>query len=389
MKKNFIFLLFVMLFSSGCDQTGLGVGSAIKNLFSLPVDKISEGVSQYQYASIEKRDNAKSEIPAECWVKRKSVSEGLGDIQKIHDKIRGSVCSCVPWGTCSKDECPCSRLCPDNFDIFKRPEVKDISDYSAKENSLAFRNGGGGSQHEATQGYCWGHASVSSKFNRLGFFDKESKPPFSLDSTNEQEQDKAVEYYKDIIDKIVDNQTVDIPGFENLYELSSHERLQSYIADHVATSWSKRAMSTQGLDIALSSKPMKKNKTDKLIKDIVKKIDQNQQPQIVFTKKGSMFLTHAVLVSHYEKGGDGSTRLCLRDNNNDRVSITRRSETSKSKPFGGSCRDYIRVLDDGSLYYNRWGDLGGVTMAYNETPDSLKQFKSLKQRCADKKGCQD
>jgi len=373
-------LLIVLLTSTiSCkNQNTLGAVSAVKNLFTAPFRAVSNGISNIQYNNISGRDEKKQSHPSECWVKRKSPIENLSDIEKITDAVRGNVCSCVPWGSCTTAECPCSRMCPDNFDIFKRPGRKSVGELSHKENSLPFRNGGGGSSIKATQGFCWGHASVTSKFNRLAFFKKNEKPKFSLKSADATEYNKALDYYKEIVDKIVDNEPVDIPGYENLNDFASEPGIQEYIADHVATSWADRAMSFSGLNVAMKSKPRSKKQNKKFFEDVMKKVDQNQQPQIVFTGKNRMFLTHAVLVSHYEKMNDGTTKLCIRDNNNRRRNGPRLD-----------CSDYMIVKKDGTVRYNRWGDLGGLNVAFNENPDSLDQFDNLKEKCDDEKGCQE
>ncbi|OUR99916.1 hypothetical protein A9Q84_02480 [Halobacteriovorax marinus] len=373
----FVLVLLLLLPLSSCNQNLLGAGYAVKNLFATPFKAISNGISNFQYNSIaEKDDNKKSYNTNECWVKRKAPLDNLSDIEKITDAVRGNVCSCVPWGSCTTAECPCSRMCPDNFDIFKRPERKSLGELSFKENSLPFRNGGGGSSVTTTQGFCWGHASVTSKFNRLAFFKENETPKHSLKSKDEKEYGKALDYYKEIVDKIIDNEPVNIPGYKNLNDFASEPGIQEYIADQVAHSWADRAMTFNGIDVALKSNPRSKKENQKFFKDIVKKVDQNQQPQIVFTGKDSKFMTHAVLVSHYEKQSDGSTKLCIRDNN-----------YSRTRGPKVKCRENMTINADGSVRYSAWGDLGGLNVAHNENPDSLTQFKNLKERCNKEKGC--
>lgn len=370
-------LLLIVLSTASCkNQNTLGAVTAVKNLFKTPFTAISNGISNSQYNSISDRDNKKESIPSECWVKRKTPIENLSDIEKIANAVRGNVCSCVPWGSCTTLECPCSRMCPNNFDIFKRPGIKSTGQLSFRENSLPFRNGGGGSSITATQGFCWGHASVTSKFNRLAFFKENKKPKHSLTPSTFEKYKKGLDYYKGLVDKIIDNEPVEIPGFKNLNDFASEPGIQEYIADQVAESWADRAMSFSGLGVAMQSKPASKKDNEKFFSDVMKKVDQNQQPQIVFTSKGAKFATHAVLVSHYEKRRDGSTKICIRDNN-----------IRRKKGPALDCSDYMVMSKDGSVYYNRWGDLGGLTVAFNENPDSLDQFNNLKEKCDKDKGC--
>ena len=373
-------LLIVILTVSSCDQNMIGASYAIKNLVATPFKAVGNSLSERAYKEVQKKSEAKSNsnIPTECWVTRKSVLPGMESIEQLANAVRKNVCSCVPWGSCTTEECPCSRMCPEGFDIFKRPGQKSTADHSVRENSLSFINGGGGGDIEATQGFCWGHASVTSKFNRLAFFDKNEKPKFNLRSRDRSEQSKAFEYYKELIDDVIDNKPTSIPGISNLNELSSIPGIESYMADKVAHAWAERAMSSAGLGIALKTGAMNKKDSVAFFDTIKDKIDQNQQPQIVFTKKGKAMLTHAVLVSHYIKERDGSTTLCIRDNNRSRGSIDR---------VKNNCVDKMTIRRDGSINYSQWGNLGGTEIAYNENPDALTQVENLKEHCDKEKGC--
>ncbi|WP_372654138.1 hypothetical protein [Halobacteriovorax sp.] len=379
-KASIVNVLFLalLLFMSGCDQNMLGAGYAIKNVVAKPFQAIGSYFTDNAYEDIEQKSTSKNSIPTECWVKRKSVLPGMEGIQNITDVIRENVCSCVPWGSCTVDECPCSRMCPDGFDIFKRPGQKTMSEFTTLENSLSFSNGGGGGEIESTQGFCWGHASVTSQFNRLAFFDKSAKPEYSLNSKDKSEQKKAFEYYKDLIDNVIDNKPTKIPGIKNLNELSGIPGIESYMADKVAHSWGKRAMSTQGLSVGLSSSAMKRSESEEFFKSIKEKIDNNQQPQIVFTKRNKRMITHAVLVSDYTVDRNGNTVLCIRDNN-----ISRR----RVNLAGQSCSDKMTIGADGGISYSLWGDIGGAELAFNDNSDALEQMRNLKEHCDSEKGC--
>lgn len=372
-----IILLSVISLTS-CDQNMLGAGYAVKNLVQTPFKAVGNYLSDKAYEKVAEESKTKKPILTDCWVKRKSVLPGMEQLENLSDAVRGNVCSCVPWGSCTTDECPCSRMCPEGFNIFKRPGLDSTAELTTKENSLAFSNGGGGGDIEATQGFCWGHASVTSQFNRLAFFNEGEKPKYNLKASSSEEQKKALEYYKGLIDDVVDNKPTKIPGVKNLYELSSTPGLQSYIADKVAHSWANRAMSTSGLGIAVKSGAMDKGDSNEFFKKVTEKIDQNQQPQIVFTKKGSPMYTHAVLVSHYTKDKFGNTTLCIRDNNRSRSYL----ENS------ANCADKMTIKSDGSIRYSAWGNLGGVEVAFNDNPDALTQLNNLKEHCDEEKGCE-
>lgn len=400
--KNLL-LTFTILFTiSSCNQIGLGAGAAIKNIFTAPYRGISNLISKSKYSDIAEK-SSKSSPKLTCSGDSVSLTGDVEGIAQLQDAVRENVCSCSPWGSCSTSECSCEKLCPSNFDIFKRPEVSELSDLSKLENSLSFKNGGGNSKYAHTQGYCWGHASVTTQFNRMAFFKPNQKPKYDLkNSKDEQEYYKAIEYYKEQIDKIVDNKPADFPGISNLFELSSHRELQSYIADKVATSWADRAMTFSAAAVAVSAKPMSEKWTNRFINDVEEKIKLNQQPQVVFTKKNDTLVTHTLLISHI-KEERGIKKLCVRDNNVSRYALEYDEGSAGYKKVinpelekkSVDCKSYMVKKDDGSLeyidskdpLYRNWGDLGFAKVGHNDDADALEQYENLLEKCNSDKGC--
>lgn len=381
------------LFIASCNQNMLGSWHAMKNATVGAVKGLTNIGSENEFDRLSLETRKQNRLDEEEGVptfdlKTLNVSSCdpqdisgqeeaqnlLEDIGKITDPLVGPICQCSPWGNCTKNLCSCDKLCPDDFSIFKRPEVANLNDWSAPEHSLAFRNGGGGSQYEMTQGYCWGHASVTSKFNRLAFFNKDQKPKYDINSADLEIQNKAIQEYKKYIDQIIKNNPTDIPGFANLDELSSHPSLQSYISDKVSTSWAKRAMSFQGLKVALGSSSMSEKENQEFIANIKTRLDAHMQPQIVFTKKGDRFKTHTLLIGSSYQEENGQTILCARDNNYDPES-------------NQNCENKIFVGPDGELVYDMWGELGSARIAHNDSSDALIQRKALSDRCAKVKDC--
>ena len=384
-KKNIIlYSLFFLLLS--CNQNQYGALTAAKNLVSLPYSSVKNFFSNRRYNDI--RENSETTSPEETQdinmiscVQRQADSSPTHPLElygDIMNQTRELVCSCKPWGSCFKNTCSCSTLCPNNFDIFKKhPYEESTADLSTLENSLSFRNAESMelSTIEGTNGYCWGHASITSKFNRLGFFDdSDTEMKDNLDKApGSSERDQAIRYYKEVIDDIVDNKVRNIPGFKNLYEFSSHPELETYLSDKVAKSWANRAMSVQGLSTALRDKPMSMEDSKDFFNDVKEKLDDNQQPQIVFTKSDSKFTTHAVLVSDYILEDDKMT-LCLRDNNN--------------PPYlNQDCRSKMYISYTGAVIYNQWGEIGRAEVAHNDNPDALEQFDALREHCLETKFC--
>ncbi|MBY0517047.1 MAG: hypothetical protein K2P81_09075 [Bacteriovoracaceae bacterium] len=379
-----IFILLMLISFTSCDQTGLGIASGVKNFFMTPVNAV-KGIFTNKAYERKKEATLKEKETVDVGEKRYCAdSDGaplsedqLKNLGDLSDQVRSVACQCQPWGDCPKNICSCQALCPQGFDIFRHPADMTPKKISENQyNGLAFRNWNVPSQHEATQGYCWGHARMTSQFNRLSFFKPDSTAPHDLSSSDESEQNKAVDFYKELIDKVADNEAVDIPGFKNLFEFSSHPALQSYIADKVAKGWADQAMSWQGLSTTLSGGQKSNQVYQELFNDVKERIDMNMQPTIVFTERGSPFMTHAVLVSHYEIQSNGQMKLCLRDNNHD--------ESNAAK-----CEDNMTIDPNKGLIYSPsfWGEIGGIKVAHNENADANSQSESLRKKCQSEKGC--
>lgn len=386
-KLLHILTLSYLLILSSCNQTGLGAVHVAKNLVTTPFRGVKALISEYQYSQIKSSDQSAQQQqvipPPAINCNPTSIFSGpangalFDDIEELLEETREEVCSCKTWGSCKSDTCSCETLCPDNFDIFKRHE--DIIENSSTANSMAFRNKGSTSLSniKGTKGYCWGHASLTSKFNRLGFFESGNQEARKkLDAApGSIEREEAINYYKEIIDDIADNKVRKIPGFSSLNEFSDHPDFQVYLADKVAKGWAERAMTFQGLATALSIIPMREEKSQELFNKIKEKIDNNQQPQIVFTKKYTPGYTHTTLVSDY-KIIDGKMTLCIRDNNIEPVT-------------NRYCLKTMTINEDGALEYDEddWGELGAVTLAHNDNADAVAQFNALREHCAKEKDC--
>lgn len=374
--KLFLFL-FLSLLAFSCNQVGLGAITAAKNAVILPFKSVSNIISNHRYLSLKEKTNEKED--GSCLDENITPIQVSQGVTEVINATRDTVCKCKAWGDCSKTSCPCSSLCPNDLSIFKR--TSSLSELSKKENSLSFNNARSMavSDFKGTAGYCWGHASLTSQFNRLAFFNEaDTNMKEKLDyPAGSSERQEALTYYKRAINSIGANQVAHFPGFANLHELSSHPDLQSYLANKVAKAWANRAMSFQGMTTALAARPMSSEKSVALLKTIVEKVDDHQQPQVIFTAKGKVGKTHALLVSHYKKTKDGLV-ICLRDNN-------------YSPSMNGDCKNRMTMNKLGGLVYNdpsnEWGELGGVRLAHNDNADALKQFHSLKKECRRQKEC--
>lgn len=382
--RNYLLILLLPLFFTGCNQNMLGVGYGVKNFFTSPFAKIKSSITRNAYEE-EKEKTLKANKNKEGKEVRYCVddkgrsisSEDSSDFEEILKHTTELVCECDSWGSCTKDLCSCEKLCPDNFNIFKRPPFESTEDMTVPQNGLAFRNTDYVGQYDQTQGYCWGHARVNAQFNRLAFFDPGKAAPHDLESPNEDEQRKAIEYYKGVIDQVTSNKTATIPGFQNLEEFSEHPALQSYLGDKVAKTWANHAMSWQGLSVGLGADKKSKGYYQSVLHEVKEKLELGVQPTVVFTNHGEKFATHALLVSHVKRDASGKEIYCLRDN-------------TKKEIFNAACLNYLTLNDKGELTYpgsKYYEVLGDIKIAHNEDSDMVAQAQALKERCQKDKDC--
>jgi len=376
--KRFIGLIALLFLVTACNQNGLGAWHATKNFFATPVNAVKSLFTNESYQNKKSRTGYNTDLPEE--ISYCAGSDGapitgaaLNELEKLSDQVLAVSCKCRPWGNCPTEVCPCERQCPNDFKIFERSEHQPIQNLTRIENGLAFRNVTTPSNYELTQGYCWGHANINSQFNRLAFFQPAKTPPHNIQSNDPVEQQKAIDYYKSLVDRINNNEVVEIPGFNNLFQFSSHPALQSYIGDKVAKTWASKAMSWQGLGTALSTKQQHQHTYELLFEDVKSRIDMNLQPTIVFTASSSAFYTHATLVSHYETKSDGKIKICLRENN-------------YSENDNRQCKHSMHIDPVKGLMYGSM-EVGGAVIAHNENADTLAQAESLKQKCLNDRDC--
>jgi hypothetical protein len=224
-----IILLMLSLFAlNSCQQWQLGGLTAAKNFITAPYRGIRDAIANKSYNNLVERTEAAhtNQDGIHSSICDKETLDILGEdkedeVEALRDAVRESACTCKAWGSCSTKECDCEFLCPETLEILNR--VDPISELSKPENSMAFRNPSPWNQvadnHSSQQGHCWGHASVTSKFNRLAFFDETKEPPYSLSADDPTEQEQAIEFYKDKIDDILDNKATELPGFKNLQRI--------------------------------------------------------------------------------------------------------------------------------------------------------------------------
>lgn len=377
MKKNKIiaFVLMMVLFAGCENQPAMLVGGMFKSMFNVS-DWFSSADKEYEELKNSKR--YQEDVLAYC---RDKSNDKYTSIQQIKD----SLCKCMPWGSCDKGSCSCDVLCPTDFKIFNRTAA--VTDQNVLENSMAFTNG---SQKfydsiQGYQGFCWGHASLTSKFNRLAVFDASKEIPYKGDVN----QVDRIRYFESLIDQVSNNEPVDIPGFKNLNDFSKHPEIQPLLMKKVGSLWSKHASSFQGTKSVFDNSGLNKSESDKLISDIETRLANNQQPSLLFNQASQFGSAHVVLVQKiYTDPSDSQKYICIRDNNFSPVNHT-------------DCGNRIKVKSDGSLSACRYGydiatrsskyicesEIGNASVVHNENRDSVDQVKNLHKKCAADKDC--
>jgi hypothetical protein len=310
--KNKIALIIVLITFVACEsQVGTAISTAFTNLISGNAFSNSSSDELYQKMKDQALSQGLSEnngtIPSCNNNSLDVINSATGiDFKKVKDNL----CSCVAWGTCDKNSCSCDKLCPSDFSILNRSgHAMDENE----ENSLSFTNGDAEFYKRDSHytGYCWGHAVVTQRFNRLAKFVPSEPKKFS----NPDEYQQRHRELKYILKKLNNNEPVDIPGYRSLKEFSSDPEVKELLLDNVKDEWARNAMSTQGLSIVASGKPESKEYYEDLFNDIEFRLKNHQSPAIVFNQRESSAYAHTVMVSGSGMTRDGTRYLCLRDNN--------------------------------------------------------------------------
>lgn len=244
----------------------------------------------------------------------------------------------------------------------------------SKENSLTFRNHADVYRIKNPFGYCWGHAKVTQKMNRLAVFMPNLSVSFKEGSR------KWKRFYRKIIKRITKyNKAHIIPGFANLHEFSSHPYIQQKLANAVQNSWAKLAVNIRGLKTGLKKQNTQEEKLT-LIKQIKDRILRNQHPLVNLHYLGENFTeTHIVVLWKYEGEVEpGTHKFCARDNNSE-------------YELNEKCNNHLMISTDELTPINyrqqKYADIDGITfpvgvmLSYNEDVDTVEQVESLSQLC--------
>lgn len=382
MSRNILLIAMLVLFSACESQLGTTISSAFSNIFSGKFSLSSSGDEAYDKM---KKDvlahPSQNSVTPTC-----DVMETIDPLSKTSTKnmtnIKDQLCTCVAWGTCDARSCSCDNLCPNDFKIFKKNAEMD-----APEDTLSFTNFNNKFSDGATyKGYCWGIALLTQRFNRLAEFSPKSPKQFQgtgQDSTR-------LRYYKGLIDRINNNEIISIPGFANLKEFSEDPEVKDLLENSVKDLWSENAMSSQGLDMVVSSKTPAKNELNKMFDDIEFRLKNNMSPAIVYNLKDDKTDAHVLQVSGSGvRAETGERYLCLRDN-------TFVAATSQN------CNIKMLIQADGTLVRELGGNklinsvtkkpvlpivVGKIELAHSENTNTMEQITNLHDKCKKDKNC--
>lgn len=406
------------------------------NIITAPISWMKSGynmITGNTYDSyVEETDGKKQEstdikVSTDCLYKvgdkmiTQDAFDGLSDDLK---KVAEKVCSCNSWGDCPPSEtCSCETLCPDDLTIFDHPDNKSFE--SSADNCLAFRNDpyeDAYSENTMTAGYCWGHASMTSKFNRLGFFRPTQKVPCVEEKTCEVGDEKWLSFYEKVIYDIKHNIPREIPGFPNLRSFSStHPSLELALGNSVANEWGEKSMTRQGVGQILSGgQSMSAKKINKLFSRVVTNERFKLNTQLLFSPKDQGMSAHVVLATKaYIE--NGIRIICIRDsntkvnqslnkpdgkcapNNQMRISaddvVTYPPAVDMSKEYEEfSKEEYDKKKAEGLRGFRSGGsyiietnpgsnEVGTVKVTHNDGNDSVKQLHTLRYFCREKREC--
>lgn len=432
-SKYFFIILTLILISC---QGWIGAKNLATNIITAPISWVKSGYNlisgntydSYVKETDEKKDgNSEVKLSSDCLYKvggkmlTQDAFDGLTDDLK---KVAEVVCSCKSWGDCPQSEaCSCDTLCPDDLTIFDHPDNKSFE--PGEENCLAFRN----SPHEfaytensMSAGYCWGHASITSKFNRLGFFRPNQKVPCVADQSCQVGDEKWLSFYEKVIYDIKHNIPREIPGFSNLNSFSStHPSLELALGNAVANEWGQKSMTRQGVGQVLSGgKTMSVKAIDKLFERVKTNERFKLNTQLLFSPKDKGMSAHVVLgTKAYIE--DGIRIICIRDSNtSDRqsfempdgkcaprnqmrigtnnvvtyppaIDMSKEYEEFPEEEYKKKKAEGARGYFNGKAYLIETNagspEVGTVKIAHNDDNDSVKQLHTLRYFCREKRGC--
>lgn len=358
------FLILIVWIGVACqDQAGLLVGGVFKNLFNGNLFEGSATDSAYDQMKTQTESLKRANRP-DCIV---HSTEVIGDdVIANLGEIKENICSCKAWGSCDKNSCECGKLCPMSFEIFKRSS-QTLG--SSLEDQFAFDNVSIGKNYSNYEGFCWGFASLSQKFQRLSSFALMKKVP---DEYN-RDPFRKKEYYKELIRRIKNNEPVEIPGYKSIRHFTSDPMIQELMTPEIESTWQENAVSWQGLQSVKTGKRMSPNEYNKVFDELEYQLANNHAPKVLFNKEGVSGWAHVVQVQSVKRDGMGIRYLCVWDN---------------AFPLDQSqdCQKKMTLDSNGKLVYG-YREIGSIQLPHDEKSETVAQVTNLQKECNQKYFC--
>lgn len=247
--------------------------------------------------------------------------------------------------------------------------------------SLAFENHNMGFEDAKKKndqyGYCIGVTTELRKMNLLAFYDPENK--YGASVPDKKDHTAWLNYYKKLVDKVMSNRPVIIPGFANLNEFSGTPGIKEHMVRHVANQWAtKNATLYSGLHQMLWGVKRKysKKEADKLYYKIRERLDRHYPPNLFLSKKnydkpllGGQYIHIMQAFDLTERKDDGSYKIGVWHINNKWDKATY----------------YIDVRADGTAWME-WRDLGELDIVPGDDAEIAEMIHRLAPFCREHAG---
>ena len=260
-----------------------------------------------------------------------------------------------------------------DFDVFKSREFRHTPNFDF---SLAFQNHNMGFENSDKKndqyGFCLGVTTELRKMNLLAFYDPENK----LGATVPAKEDQVawLNYYKSLIDKIMINRPVIIPGFSGLHELSGTPGIKEYLVRHVLNQWAmQNATLYSGIDQMLMGvkRSYSKREANKLYHAVKARLARHYPPRLFLSKKnydkpllGGQYIHVMEAFEISEMNADGSYRIGVWHINN----------TWDKAIY------HLEIKANGTAWME-WRDLGELDIVPGDDAEIAEMVKHLKPFC--------
>lgn len=384
MNRNLLLVAMLFLFSACESQLGTTITGVFSNIISGNFTQSSSGDEAYDEMKKEFISNpAVNSVTPTC-VAVNDVTPIFGKTAKNMSNIKDKLCSCSAWGTCDAKSCSCEKLCPNDFRIFKPVAPSEMD---SEANTLSFTNYANKFSSGLTyKGYCWGIALLTQRFNRMATFSSEKPKKF----TTAGQDSNRIKFYKGIIERINNNEVVDIPGFAGLREFSEDPEVKDLLEDSVKDLWSQNAMSSQGLAMVTSAQTPEKDELNKMFDDIEFRLKNNLSPAIVYNLSDDKADAHVLQVSGSGvRTETGERYLCLRDN----TFVAAISQNCNIKMIIKEDGSLVREMGDNKLVNPKTKEpilplkVGKIELAHSENTNTMEQISNLRDKCKKDKNC--